>query len=78
MTNPIKGYRELDPRAVDLINRIKDHEARTNALLDEIQVAQDIDQRCRSLAATHIETGFMFLVKSVAQPERLVAETEQP
>lgn len=71
--NRIAGYRELEPAEVKLINEIKAFEAGFNGLIDRLKVAQGIDARLVSIAATHGETAFMFAVKAVAQPERRVA-----
>lgn len=77
MADGIQGYPELNPETVDLINEIKTNEAKMNAVLDELQVAQGVDQRLRAMAASHFEIGYMMLVKAVANPERLVMKREE-
>lgn len=69
----IKGYRVLSPEDVQVINAIKAWEASWNKIIDSLRAGgTEFDQRCVALASTHVETGMMFAVKSVAQPTRLV------
>lgn len=37
----IKGYRDLSQEEIDLMNRVKDHAAKTKALLEEVQQLRD-------------------------------------
>lgn len=83
----IKGYRDLDQEDIDLMNRIKEHEAKTMDLIREIRTklvdaefvaGADVEERERlrnaeplrwaSIARTDFQTGFMALVRAVAQP----------
>lgn len=88
---PITGYRELSQSTVDLMNRIKAHEATTMALVREVNARIDIQHvaaahmrvskpketermknaepnRWASIARTDFQTGYMALVRAVAQP----------
>ena len=67
-----KGYRDLTQEEIDLINEVKELEAKANALLDKLDSGIGTDSRLTSIGATNLETGFMYLVKSIAKPERLV------
>ena len=72
----IKGYRDLTQKEIDLINEIKEMEAKANGLIDKIKIAGSrgeltYDGRCLALSETNIETGCMYLIKSIAKPERL-------
>lgn len=69
----IPGYRSLNEREVELINEIKQLEARWNSLIDRLKVAPSIDPRQVAIAQTEGESAFMRAVRAVAQPERLVA-----
>lgn len=74
----ISGYRDLTQEDIDLINALKTWEASWNRVVDQLRADPDIDQRCVAIAATHVEIGVMFAVKSVAQPVRLVEGQNAP
>lgn len=83
----IAGYGELSQADIDLINEVKQAEARVLALqarvaqriVDQIAAAADRDELVRiraseaprwaSIAKTDIQTGFMALMRAVAQPQ---------
>ena len=83
-TERISGYRELTQQEIDLMNEAKDLEAKCLALHQKIgnrlgdQVLDPSDHkrldaaggfRWHAIARTDIETGFMALVRSIAQPQ---------
>lgn len=83
----IAGYQDLSQVEIDLMNRIKAHEAATMVLLRDVNTHLTA-QRSRSegesaewdrflnaepgrwaaIARTDLQTGFMALVRAVAQP----------
>lgn len=72
----ISGYRRMTDEEVELINEIKQAERETAAIF--VRVAdiarsrwprEGISDRWASIAKTHMEQGFMALVRSVAQPQ---------
>jgi hypothetical protein len=80
----ISGYRDLSQAEIDLMNKAKRLEAEVLVLVDEVkhglvkagyepEEAERTDRaqalRWNSIARTDIETGFMALVRSVAQPQ---------
>lgn len=80
----ISGYRDLTQAEVDLMNEAKALEAQCLALHKKIEeelasqttVYEERDRQVRaqafrwhSIARTDIETGFMALVRSIAQPQ---------
>ena len=82
----IKTYRDLTQQEIDLINEVKTIEAKVNGLVDMMSMlhvdnrskntvnfigSDPFDQRCIDIAQTNIENGFMYLIKSIAKPERL-------
>lgn len=70
----IKTYRDLSQKEIDLINESKEIEAMVNGFIDKLETTGNIQYsscRERGLAQTNIETGFMYLIKSIAKPERL-------
>lgn len=69
----IKGYRELSSEEFRTIKHIKELE---KSLLKEIKSYLEqnlhddyIDLRWKSIGMTHLEQGFMALVRSIAKPE---------
>lgn len=71
----IAGYRELSQQEIDLMNECKAVEATCASLIDKLQNydpaspdERPLDQRFVALAKTSIQTGFMYAVRSVAQP----------
>jgi hypothetical protein len=83
MTTDIIGYRQLDPSRVALINRIKAIGHELGDVIAELRQLPatgpgaepedhpqlTIDQRAVSIAATELQGGMMWLVRSVAQPQ---------
>lgn len=81
MTQKLTGYRELTQQEIDLINKIKATGSVLESLIEEIHAhlnnqvgdAFDIDIdfepfRWLNLGKTDLQTGLMFLTRSVAQP----------
>lgn len=65
----IKGYRDLTQAEIDLMNKVKSKGAELGALVDELQSADGLDQRAIAIGKTELQTGVMWLVRGVAQPE---------
>lgn len=70
-TPQVAGYRQLSAEEVALINKIKAAAALVGDLVDEIagQSLSVRDGRAVAIAKTELQTGFMWLVRSVAKPE---------
>lgn len=72
----IKGYRDLSQAEIDVINQIKEAGARVGTLVDRLNEMQRgdanspvlPDQRWVAIGRTHLQQGFMALVRSVAKP----------
>ena len=64
----IKGYRELSAEEIALMNEIKEQGVALGALVDKLKAMESIDQRWRSIGATHLQEGLMALTRAVAQP----------
>ena len=64
----IKGYRELTPVEIDLMNEIKTKGAELGELVNKLRNTEGLDQRWVSIGATDFQTGLMALTRSVAQP----------
>lgn len=67
----IKGYRELDPSEVALINAIKDHAERVGNVVESLERnpdGLDLDARWVAIAKTNLQQGFMALTRAIAKP----------
>lgn len=65
----IKGYRDLSPEEIALINEVKAQGVTLGQALDATAQIPNVDQRALSLARTHLQTGMMWLIRSIARPE---------
>ena len=63
-----KGYRELTADEVSLINDIKTIGDKVGDMVKNASEDSLADQRWVSIARTHLQQGFMALVRSVAKP----------
>lgn len=63
----IAGYRDLSEGEIADINRLKEMERTLSGLLDNSVHAPD--PRHLAIAKTHLETGFMYAIKSIAKPQ---------
>lgn len=66
---PVTGYTKQPPEKVELVNTIKAVEGEIGEMVRTLSVTDGVDQRMVALARTHLQTGFMWLVRAVFQPE---------
>lgn len=66
---PITGYRDLSQEEVDTINDIKALAVQVGEAVEAVFNREGVDKRWASIARTDLQTGFMALIRSVAQPE---------
>ena len=68
----ITGYRQLSEQEVALMNECKALAEQCGGLVKKLRTGQGtkfgVDQRWVSIGATDLQTGFMALVRSIAQP----------
>lgn len=77
----ISGYRDLSQEEIDLMNEIKAKASECGELCDKLkrcasqqnipgdpQLPRKLDGRWVAIGTTHLQEGFMSLVRSVAQP----------
>ena len=64
----ISGYRELSAEEIDTMNRVKILAAQVGELQAEIAGMGGTDGRATAIAKTDLQTGFMWLVRAIAQP----------
>lgn len=65
----IKGYGDLSPEEIALMNECKEMAVQVGALVKKIFLVQSIDRRWISIAQTDLQKGFMALIRSIAKPE---------
>lgn len=68
-TGPIKGYRDLSPTEIDLMNKLKDVAIEVGKWVDIVLDDPDTDKRWANIAKTDLQKGFMSLIRAVAQQE---------
>ena len=68
-TAPIKGYRDLSPAEIDLMNQLKSVAVDVGKWVDIVMDDPATDKRWASIAKTDLQKGFMSLIRAVAQPE---------
>lgn len=64
----IEGYRELSDKEIEAMNSIKELAGAVGILVEECEASEALDARWVAIAKTTLQTGFMQLVRSVAQP----------
>ena len=65
----IKGYRELNADEIAVMNNAKGQEADILAFLEEMSKEFDVDQRWLAIGRTHIQQGFMAVIRAITKPE---------
>lgn len=65
----IKGYRDLTQEEIDLMNEGKDLAEKVRQHIERVQTVENVDMRAVRIAATELQTGFMWLTRAIARPE---------
>lgn len=65
----ISGYRELTQQDVDAMNAVKATAEGVRGVLDTLAKMPGIDKRALAIATTELQTGFMWAVRAIAQPQ---------
>ncbi|HBD03520.1 hypothetical protein [Psychrobacter pacificensis] len=65
----VKGYRQLSPAEIELMNRVKAKGAEIGELIAELRAMDDLDQRWIATGATDIQKGLMCVTRGIAQPD---------
>ena len=69
---PVKGYTSQSDAKVAMANELKEAEERYLRILDRMRAAgSEYDQRSVSEAFTCMQTGAMWAVRAVFQPQRV-------
>ena len=64
----IKGYRDLTPDEIHLMNEAKAMAEQVGALVDKIAATPGVDGRWVAVGKTDLQKGFMALIRGIAQP----------
>lgn len=73
----IKGYRELSAEEIALMNECKALAEQCGAMVDRLRAVDQatprgnptvLDQRWISIGATHLQEGWMAVIRGIAQP----------
>lgn len=64
----IKGYRDLTQAEIDLMNECKAMAQQCGDLITRLRATEGLDQRWVSIGATDLQTGFMAVIRGIAQP----------
>lgn len=65
----IAGYRELSQQEIDAMNALKAKGAEIGMQLDALAELPGIDKRALAIAKTELQTGMMWAVRAIAQPQ---------
>lgn len=72
----VKGYKEQTPEKVELVNKFKALEQQLGELFMEAQASGLCDGRMLSIGKTEAQTAFMWLNRSVFQPQDFFVKGE--
>lgn len=75
---PVAGYSPQSPEAVSLANECKALEEQYLRMIDKLAADDKCDPRCVAEARTCIQTGAMWLVRSIFQPKRIALPGDAP
>lgn len=64
----ISGYRDLSQAEIDTMNVIKAKAEEIGQLCNDLSSSDSADKRWVAIGTTHLQQGFMALVRSVAKP----------
>lgn len=64
----VRGYRDLDPEEVALINAIKSTEENVALMWTAVGENPQADRRWMAVARIHFQEGFSALVRSIGKP----------
>ena len=65
----IKGYRELNAEEVGYMNEVKELAETVGQKVEQMMDDVSCDTRWVSIGKTHLQQGFMALVRSIAKPD---------
>jgi len=64
----IKGYRDLSQKEINLMNEGKELAEKCASFITKLECMESTDKRCVEFGKTNLQQGFMWSIRSVAQP----------
>lgn len=64
----ISGYRDLTQEEIDLINEGKALAEKCGVFIEKLEQIVTTDHRCVAIGKTNLQQGFMWAIRSIAQP----------
>lgn len=64
----IKGYRDLSQDEINLMNDVKALAEQVDVCTSRLKTMPDLDQRWVAIGVTHLQQGFMAVVRGIARP----------
>ena len=65
----IKGYRELTPEDIKLMNDVKEKGAELGELIEKLNMMLEIDKRWLEIGKTNIQQGLMAVTRAITKPD---------
>ena len=64
----IKGYRELSPEDIKLMNEVKEKGAELGELIEKLNMMPETDKRWLEIGKTNIQQGLMAVTRAITTP----------
>ena len=64
----IKGYRELTPEDIKLMNEVKEKGAELGKLIEKLNMMPETDKRWLEIGKTNIQQGLMAVTRAITTP----------
>ena len=64
----IKGYRDLSQDEINLMNDVKALAEQVDVCTSRLKTMPDLDQCWVAIGVTHLQQGFMAVVRGIARP----------
>lgn len=65
----IKGYRELTPDNIKLMNEVKEKGAELGELIEKLNMMPETDKRWLEIGKTNIQQGLMAITRAITTPD---------
>ena len=65
----IKGYRELTPEDIKLMNEVKEKGAELGELIEKLNLIPETDKRWLEIGKTNIQQGLMAVTRAITTPD---------
>lgn len=65
----IKGYRELTPEDIKLMNEVKEKGAELGELIEKLNMMPETDKRWLEIGKTNIQQGLMAVTRAITTPD---------